>query len=681
MKLKLLIAFLFSTPFVTFAQVGIGTNNPDNSAALHINSAANNRGLLIPRMTLAQRNAIVSPANGLFIYQLDGQVGVYFYDAPTTSWKSIASGGWSLVGNANINPLVDYLGTNDAQPLVFKTDNVERMRILPSTPTATSGFVGIGTPSPTAKLHIVGPTGALNVNDGFEDNTIPPFTVGTVIGAAANWGTTNAVGEFSVGTRGARSNNQANNTTNFMQYVTAVIPAQGATVSFDFRVSSESCCDGLRLLIDGVPVAGADWRGEIPFTTVTYNLAGGAARTIRWEYFKDVSVNTGLDRAFVDNISVVSNPATLRIDDGGQANGQVLMSDATGAGTWSPAGAFPATVWLTSGNGSTTPGTNFLGTTDNLPLNFFTNNTQKMTVLANGNVGIGIAAPTSKLHVFGTDNANPMIYARNTNSTGGTLSRGLFGEARATVVGSAGLTGVSLNRGANEIGVMGDYSDTGTSWGVAVLGTGIGGSVNDINFLPVTYDFGVFGTVNSAVGTGVYGKNNNASGFGVYAEGNFAVTGIKPASIPTSKGNQLVYCIENPEIWFEDLGTGKLTNGSTHVKLDTMFLESVFIDENHKASIFLQEQGDSEGLTYTMDADNRGFTVKEKEAGRSNIDFSYRIFAKRRFYQDHRFGVDSGQPFENNLIKHKDVPVATTDPKKMKRFVESYRKKELKNKK
>ena len=52
-----------------FAQVGIGTAVPDASSALHIDST--DQGVLLPRMTEAQRDNIISPAEGLFIYNLD----------------------------------------------------------------------------------------------------------------------------------------------------------------------------------------------------------------------------------------------------------------------------------------------------------------------------------------------------------------------------------------------------------------------------------------------------------------------------------------------------------------------------------------------------------------------------------------------------------------------------------
>ena len=71
----------------TYAQVGVGTTTPDASSALDITSTT--KGLLIPRMTETQRDAISSPATGLMIYQTDGTVGFYYYNG--SSWAEVAA--------------------------------------------------------------------------------------------------------------------------------------------------------------------------------------------------------------------------------------------------------------------------------------------------------------------------------------------------------------------------------------------------------------------------------------------------------------------------------------------------------------------------------------------------------------------------------------------------------------
>ncbi|MBT2622193.1 hypothetical protein [Chryseobacterium sp. ISL-6] len=81
-------AFLFIALFCQ-AQVGINTPNPDNSAALDIYSQ--NRGMLIPRLTTAQRNAIASPANSLLIYDTDKKCLSQNIGTPTSpDWLCIS---------------------------------------------------------------------------------------------------------------------------------------------------------------------------------------------------------------------------------------------------------------------------------------------------------------------------------------------------------------------------------------------------------------------------------------------------------------------------------------------------------------------------------------------------------------------------------------------------------------
>jgi hypothetical protein len=91
-KLILFMCVMFSITNLFSQSVGIGTNNPSSSAALDISHTS--KGLLIPRMTTVQRNAISSPANGLLVYDI-GTSGFWFYNGGT--WVSLAgSGGFSL---------------------------------------------------------------------------------------------------------------------------------------------------------------------------------------------------------------------------------------------------------------------------------------------------------------------------------------------------------------------------------------------------------------------------------------------------------------------------------------------------------------------------------------------------------------------------------------------------------
>lgn len=83
--------------FPTSGSAGIGTLSPNASAILDIVST--NKGILLPRMTIAQRNLIASPATGLLIYQTNSTPGVYFYNG--IAWAQISAG----KASSNLNNL------------------------------------------------------------------------------------------------------------------------------------------------------------------------------------------------------------------------------------------------------------------------------------------------------------------------------------------------------------------------------------------------------------------------------------------------------------------------------------------------------------------------------------------------------------------------------------------------
>ncbi len=103
-NIKILILFLIyfvSFSIISFSQnVGINADGsiPNVSAMLDIKSTTS--GLLIPRMTEAEKNAIVTPATGLLIFQTDGTSGFYYYNG--SAWVLLATGGSSQWEDAGI---------------------------------------------------------------------------------------------------------------------------------------------------------------------------------------------------------------------------------------------------------------------------------------------------------------------------------------------------------------------------------------------------------------------------------------------------------------------------------------------------------------------------------------------------------------------------------------------------
>ncbi|MEA1973596.1 MAG: hypothetical protein U9N34_09970, partial [Candidatus Cloacimonadota bacterium] len=183
-KLLILSLFVMFSTNLT-AQVAINDDGtaPNSNTMLDINfSGTNIKGLLIPRMTTAERtgtfdDAFAGTEEGLTVYDTDLH-SFYYYNG--TAWKELTTQGanWSITGNAGIAPSTDFLGTTDAQPLIFSTNGTERARFL------SGGNFGIGTVTPDVFFHIFGDdTDLARPNDDATySNTTGLFVIGDITG-------------------------------------------------------------------------------------------------------------------------------------------------------------------------------------------------------------------------------------------------------------------------------------------------------------------------------------------------------------------------------------------------------------------------------------------------------------------------------------------------------------------
>lgn len=85
-RFKIVFAVSLFFSLTAFAQVGIGVSSPDASAMLEVKST--NLGVLVPRMSEAQKDAISSPATGLLIFQNNNTIGFYYYNG--SSWIQLS---------------------------------------------------------------------------------------------------------------------------------------------------------------------------------------------------------------------------------------------------------------------------------------------------------------------------------------------------------------------------------------------------------------------------------------------------------------------------------------------------------------------------------------------------------------------------------------------------------------
>ena len=203
-KFLLFVLFLTTTTLVSAqSELKLGDNVGTKNTSAILEMESKTKGLLLPRMTTVEMNAIVAPVNGLMIYNTDLNCIHYFFGGWKSQCDAANLGAWSILGNAGTIPTTNFLGTADNQDLWIKTNGNGRMRI------GKNGHIGLGNYAnqPIDNISLLWNLGtnpiAFNLQDSISD-----FSTGLYQGMvalikvkpAANWAGNAYAGNFDIHT-------------------------------------------------------------------------------------------------------------------------------------------------------------------------------------------------------------------------------------------------------------------------------------------------------------------------------------------------------------------------------------------------------------------------------------------------------------------------------------------------
>lgn len=443
----LLFFFVSLVPCLHAQSIGINSSPANNSASLDIGATTltPKLGLLIPRVTLAERttmNPLNQAAQGLMVYQTNMVEGFYYNTSTTTTpnWLYLppgsAAGSWSLTGNAGTDTAINFLGTTDGQPLMFKVNNIKSgyidfegnnqntgfgfQTLYVNTPGGSFGFDGTQNTAHGYKALLSNTVGFNNTAIGAQalQANITGFT-NTAIGADALLVNTYGIANTATGANSLNWNTiGAWNTANGMDallYNTTGIQntAVGYVVLYHNVTGNSNTASGAEALLNNTSGNNNTAYGDSALytnttgsnntalgyganvssgiltnaTAIGANAIVGASNSLVLGGTGTSTVNVGIGITIPqERLDVIGNIRSSTLAPNGikmvQAdnNGtliQLVPGSASqvllGTGVW---GSFPGSAndWSITGNAGTVDNSNFIGTTDNIPFNIKVNN-------------------------------------------------------------------------------------------------------------------------------------------------------------------------------------------------------------------------------------------------------------------------------------------------------------------
>jgi hypothetical protein len=382
-----------------------GTGAPDVSAILEIRGGTgNNKGILPPRLTTTQRNAITSPAKALMIYNTTtNQLQVNTGTPAAPIWEvTNQTNVWNTTGNTGTNPATNFIGTGDAQPLVIRTNAVEHMRIT------SGGNVGINNGAPLSPLSFAS---TIEPKISFWDggSTTNHFGFGLSNGQLNYHVTPGSLHAFYAGGKNGDGTELMRIQSNGNVGINNANPLSPLSFASALEPKISFWDGGSTTNHYGIGLSNGQLNYHVTPGSIHAFYAGGkngdGTELMRIQGNGNVGIGTiaPAQTLHVQGTARISTatgtPTTIAGRNAAGDVGNVTL----GSGLALTGGVLTATPvadnadWDLTGNTGTNPATNFIGTGDAQPLVIRTNAVEHMRITSGGNVGINNGTPLSPL--------------------------------------------------------------------------------------------------------------------------------------------------------------------------------------------------------------------------------------------------------------------------------------------